>query len=66
MNAILRNADLRNADLWGADLRDTNVTNTILDKEKINDDKDLRIKELEEELKNIKATLKESSGHLNN
>ena len=78
-NADLWNADLKDAVLWGAnlkdanlkgvylkdaDLRGTNVTNTILEKKDA--DKDLKIKELEEELKNIKATLKESSGHLNN
>ena len=54
VNANLRGADLKDADLWGA-----NVRRTILEKkEKPQDDKDLKIKALEEELKNIKATLK--------
>ena len=61
--ANLSGANLWDADLKGADLRYTNleganITNTILDKEKINDDKDLRIQELEEENKKLKATLK--------
>jgi uncharacterized protein YjbI with pentapeptide repeats len=69
MDANLEGADLRGADLRGADLRRANLngailngadlTGTILEKkEEPQDDKDLRIKELEEELKSIKATLK--------
>jgi uncharacterized protein YjbI with pentapeptide repeats len=56
------NADLRNAYLVGANLMlnanldDADVTGTILEKKK--DDKDLKIKELEEELKKYKDTLK--------
>ena len=49
-------ADLVNADLRGANLDDADVTGTILEKKK--DDKDLKIKELEEELKKYKDTLK--------
>ena len=45
-DAILKYANLENA----------NITNTILEKK--DEDKDLKIKELEEELENIKATLK--------
>ena len=55
-NANLVNADLVNADLRGANLDDADVTGTILEKKK--DDKDLKIKELEEELKKYKDTLK--------
>jgi uncharacterized protein YjbI with pentapeptide repeats len=61
VNANLRNAYLRSANLEGANLRNANlddadVTGTILEKKK--DDKDLKIKELEEELKKYKDTLK--------
>jgi hypothetical protein len=59
--ADLRYADLRGADLECADLRGANLTGTILekkDKEEPQDDKDLKIKELEEELKKYKDTLK--------
>ena len=57
--ADLKGANLEGADLKGADLKGANVTNTILDKEKINDDKDLRIQELEKENKKLKKALKE-------
>lgn len=67
--ADLRGADLEGADLEGAslldaDLRNANlegavVTGTILEKkEEPQDDKDLKIKELEEENKKLKAALK--------
>ena len=49
--ANLRVANLEGANLWGAD-----VTATILEKKE--DDKDLKIKELEEENKKLKDTLK--------
>jgi uncharacterized protein YjbI with pentapeptide repeats len=54
-------AYLVGAYLWGANLRGANLTGTILekkDKEEPQDDKDLKIKELEEELKKYKNTLK--------
>jgi uncharacterized protein YjbI with pentapeptide repeats len=67
-------ADLRYADLEGADLRDANLkgadlegviltgailTGTILEKkEETQDDKDLKIQELEEENKKLKEALK--------
>ena len=54
--ANLVNADLYGADLRGANLYGADVTGTILEKKK--DDKDLKIKELEEELKKYKDTLK--------
>ena len=58
--ANLRGANLENAILWGADLRGANVSRTILEKkQEPQDDKDLKIKELEEELKKYKDTLKE-------
>jgi len=57
--ADLKGANLEGADLKGADLKGANVTNTILDKEKINDDKNLRIQELEKENKKLKKELKE-------
>ena len=44
----------------GADLRGADITGTILEKKK--DDKDLKIKELEEELKKYKDTLKSLKG----
>ncbi len=50
MGAKLRGADLEGANLMGADL-----TGTILEKKE--DDKDLKIKELEEELKKLKALI---------
>ena len=56
VNANLRNAYLVGANLEGANLDDADVTGTILEKKK--DDKDLKIKELEEELKKYKDTLK--------
>jgi len=52
-------ANLRSADLEGADLRGADVTGTILEKkEEPQDDKDLKIKQLEEENKKLKETLK--------
>ena len=54
--ANLRNAYLEGANLEGADLEGADVTGTILEKKE--DDKDLKIKELEEELKKYKDTLK--------
>ena len=62
-------ANLKGADLWGANLRDANlkganlvganVTGTILEKKEVlQDDKDLKIKELEEENEKLKSTLK--------
>ena len=72
--AYLRGANLRGADLldanlldaylWGADLEGAylegaNVKGTILEnKEESQDDKDLKIQQLEEELKKYKDTLK--------
>jgi uncharacterized protein YjbI with pentapeptide repeats len=62
--AYLEGADLKYADLEGANLRyanleGANVTGTILEKkEEPQEDKDLKIKELEEELKKYKDTLK--------
>jgi hypothetical protein len=47
---------LRALTLVNANLDDADVTRTILEKKK--DDKDLKIKELEEELKKYKDTLK--------
>ena len=58
-DADLRYADLRSAYLVGAKLQGANVTGTILEKKEVlQDDKDLKIKELEEELKKYKDTLK--------
>jgi len=52
-------ANLEGANLRGAILRGANVTGTILEKKEVlQDDKDLKIKELEEELKKYKDTLK--------
>ena len=56
VNANLMNANLDGANLRVANLDDADVTGTILEKKK--DDKDLKIKELEEELKKYKDTLK--------
>jgi len=57
--ADLRSADLRSANLKGANLEGANLTGTILEKKEVlQDDKDLKIKELEEELKKYKDTLK--------
>ena len=67
--ANLSDADLSGAYLYGAylycaNLRGANLEGTILEgtilekKEEPQDDKNLKIKALEEELKNIKATLK--------
>ena len=57
--AKLKCAKLKYANLEGADLRNANVTGTILEKKEVlQDDKDLKIKELEEELKKYKDTLK--------
>jgi uncharacterized protein YjbI with pentapeptide repeats len=52
----LWSANLEGANLRNANLDDADVTGTILEKKK--DDKDLKIKELEEELKKYKDTLK--------
>ena len=57
--ANLLGANLLGANLLGANLLGANLQGTILEKkEEPQDDKDLKIKALEEELKNIKATLK--------
>jgi uncharacterized protein YjbI with pentapeptide repeats len=56
VGANLRGANLEGANLVGANLDDADVTGTILEKKE--DDKDLKIKELEEELKKYKDTLK--------
>ena len=57
--AKLEGANLDGANLYGADLKGANVTGTILEKkEEPQQDKDLKIKELEEELKKYKDTLK--------
>ena len=54
-NANLRYANLRNACLEDAILEDANVTETILEKkEEPQDDKDLKIQQLEEELEMYK------------
>ena len=55
-DANLWDANLEGANLWDANLEGANVTGTILEKKE--DDKDLKIKELEEELKKYKDTLK--------
>jgi uncharacterized protein YjbI with pentapeptide repeats len=57
--ANLEGADLEGASLKGANLMGANVTGTILEKkEEPQDDKDLKIQQLEEELKKYKDTLK--------
>ena len=57
--ANLKDANLKDADLYGANLEDADVTGTILEKkEEPQDDKDLKIQQLEEELKKYKDTLK--------
>ena len=56
VNANLWGAYLVGANLRNANLDDADVTGTILEKKE--DDKDLKIKELEEELKKYKDTLK--------
>ena len=57
--ANLVGADLEGANLEGAKLEGADVTATILEKkEEPQQDKDLKIKELEEELKKYKDTLK--------
>jgi len=57
--ANLMGADLEGASLKGANLEGANVTGTILEKkEEPQDDKDLKIQQLEEELKKYKDTLK--------
>jgi uncharacterized protein YjbI with pentapeptide repeats len=59
MGADLRGADLKDASLVGANLEGANVTGTILEKkEEPQDDEDLKIQQLEEELKKYKDTLK--------
>ena len=59
VGANLENANLEGANLKGASLVGAYLVGTILEKkEEPQDDKDLKIKALEEELKNIKATLK--------
>ena len=57
--ANLRDANLKGANLEGANLVGANVTGTILEKKEVlQDDKDLKIKELEEENEKLKSTLK--------
>ena len=59
--ANLKGADLKGADLRCAEsiLKDANVTGTILEKkEESQDDKDLKIQQLEEENKKLKDALK--------
>ena len=51
-------ANLEGAKLLDAYLDGANLKGTILEKKEEPQDKDLKIKALEEELKNIKATLK--------
>jgi uncharacterized protein YjbI with pentapeptide repeats len=69
VGADLEGANLRGANLWGANLvgadleganlLDANLTRTILEKKEVpQDDKDLKIKELEEENEKLKSTLK--------
>ena len=53
--ANLKGAILEGANLNGANLEGVNVTGTILDEK---DDKDLKNRELKEELKKYKDTLK--------
>ena len=56
--ADLYGAYLQGAYLEGADLEGANVKGTILEKkEEPQDDKDIKIKELEEELKKYKDTI---------
>jgi uncharacterized protein YjbI with pentapeptide repeats len=56
--ANLEGANLVNANLVGADLQGANVKGTILEKkEEPQDDKDLKIKELEGENKKLKETV---------
>ena len=58
-DANLEGANLKGANLRDADLEGANVKGTILDeKEKSQDDKDLKIQQLEGELKKYKDTLK--------
>ena len=58
-DANLKGANLEGADLEGANLVGANVTGTILEKKEVlQDDKDLKIKELEEENEKLKSTLK--------
>jgi uncharacterized protein YjbI with pentapeptide repeats len=57
--ADLTGANLRYSDLQGAKLEGANVTGTILEKkEEPQDDKDIKIQELEEENKKLKDALK--------
>lgn len=53
--ANLAGADLKGAELMGANLKGANVIGTILEPQ---DNKDIKIKELEEENKKLKDTLK--------
>ena len=58
-DANLKGANLEGANLEGANLVGANVTGTILEKKEVlQDDKDLKIKELEEENEKLKSTLK--------
>ena len=57
--ADLYGADLYGANLEGANLEGANVTGTILEKkEEPQEDKDLKIQQLEEENKKLKDALK--------
>jgi uncharacterized protein YjbI with pentapeptide repeats len=59
VGANFRGANLEGADLEGANLRGADLTKTILEKKEVlQDDKDLKIKELEEENEKLKSTLK--------
>lgn len=57
--ANLEGANLQGTYLYRANFQDANVTGTILEgKKEPQDDKDLKIEELEEENKKLKAALK--------
>ena len=58
MGANLRSAYLMGANLMGANLEGADVTGTILEKKEDDTSLSQRVKELEEELKKYKDTLK--------
>jgi len=57
VNANLEGANLRGADLEGADLEGADVTGTIFEKKEDDTSLSQRVKELEEEVKKLKAPL---------
>jgi len=52
-----RDANLMGADLWSADLEGADVTGTIFEKKEDDTSLSQRVKELEEEVKKLKAPL---------